>query len=376
MLAKLFRTRVQKEREAIRDRLVELGRKTGIEHLVAYHPETGRQIWMTDGKRHSVTMTDDVAEEIERTGGWETWHNHPASYANPSIGDFWPLTMPGICAIGVVDNDGEWSTAKLAGKWKRVHDDPDLYDEYDEILTTVMCAEIQMMKEYRALMSEEEQELLREPRRATGELRSELRDLHAGDAIAVELLGLVKLRSTIKETNKGPAIELARRAQNELLARAHDRNRSFDLDPAFTYSEPVNQRGPARDCDPETVARPETRTAVPQDDRAPARGEHPDARDRRRHHERERADAGSLPGIEREGKLRLAGAAQGAAPASQATERERQGPVPVDEPLAGWTRATARKNPIRERTPRRNPFDTDLARPRPPPTHDTEGVSR
>ena len=59
--------------KAILQKLMKLGRETGNEHLVAYHPKTGRQIWMSSlgvqrraGPASRLVPLDQVRVEISR----------------------------------------------------------------------------------------------------------------------------------------------------------------------------------------------------------------------------------------------------------------------------------------------------------------------
>ena len=257
------RYRARAERRAIRQRLVRLSRETGHEHLVAYHPKTGRQIWMTDGNRHRVALTDDACEEINRGEGWETWHNHPASFATPSLGDIAPLTMPGIRAVGVVDEDGQWSVIKLASKWKGLAQDPELEDTFSDELVTIMDESTAMTNELREMMNKEEHELVSEPRRAGTDLRSRLRSLYAADARAARALGLIKIKTTITGTDRAPEKELTARVRE--VACLADSPR-----PVFALSENI-PGGLEHDRDRSTPARPETGSTIPRTRELPAR---------------------------------------------------------------------------------------------------------
>ena len=103
-------------RHIIRTDLVDKGRSSGKERMVAWAPESN-QCWIASSEEQGrVALSRDELDFLNRADNeWEVWHNHPGgNYGSFSETDVLSLLLPGVRGIGVVDDDGRWQHAWMS----------------------------------------------------------------------------------------------------------------------------------------------------------------------------------------------------------------------------------------------------------------------
>ena len=103
-------------RRIIRSDLMEHGRSTGKERMVAWAPESN-QCWVASSEEEGrVALSRDELDFLNRADNeWEVWHNHPGgNYGSFSETDVLSLLLPGVRGIGVVDEEGRWQHGWIA----------------------------------------------------------------------------------------------------------------------------------------------------------------------------------------------------------------------------------------------------------------------
>ena len=237
-LPKRRTSRIRDEREQIMAELVRKSRETGVEHLVAYHRETGRQYWITQNDRHGVSLPWEVIDEMASTDQWETWHNHPASFAAFSEGDVGVLGIRAIDTIWVVDNDGEWSRASLNKELKKLGDE-DLANRIAVWQMTTQDLSCQLLDEriiggelwaldYK--MNEEE------PRELNEDAMEQVKEFYHSAPACADLMGLINLETSSgdEERELGRVLhEGVREAIREVLEKQEGKNESERWEKAF-----------------------------------------------------------------------------------------------------------------------------------------------